>query len=66
MIAYDSVDGDEVGATTTAADGSYSVPLPPGGYLLQFDPTCRAVNTYASQFYNGVPDAYAASQSRPT
>ena len=47
VIAYDSVDGDEVGATTTASNGGYSVQLPPGGYLVQFDPTCRAVNTYA-------------------
>ncbi len=63
VIAYDSVDGDEVGATTTASNGGYSVQLPPGGYLVQFDPTCRAVNTYASQFYDDVPDAYAASKS---
>ena len=61
VIAYDSVDGYEVGATTTAANGSYSVQLPSGGYLVQFDPTCRAINTYASQFYNGAPDAYAAN-----
>jgi hypothetical protein len=63
VIAYDSVDGDEVGATTTASNGGYSVQLPPEGYLVQFDPTCRAVNTYASQFYDDVPDAYAASKS---
>jgi hypothetical protein len=61
VIAYDSVDGDEVGATTTAANGSYSVELPPGGYLVQFDPTCRAINTYASQFYDGAPDSHGAS-----
>ncbi len=60
VIAYDSVKGDEVSSVLTASNGSYSLPLPPDSYLLQFDPTCRAVNTYAPQFYNDAPDGYAA------
>ncbi len=63
VIAYSSVSGGEVGAATTAANGAYSLSLAPDGYLLKFDPSCRAVNTYAPQYYNDAPDAYAATRS---
>ena len=38
VIAYDSVNGDEVVATTTAADGSYSVAVAPGRVLVAVPP----------------------------
>jgi hypothetical protein len=42
-------------STVTATDGSFSIAyLPPGKYLIRFDPGCGA-NGYPTQWYGGTP-----------
>jgi hypothetical protein len=48
-------------STVTATDGSFSIAnLPPGMYLIRFDPGCGA-NGYPTQWYGGTPSKSEAT-----
>jgi hypothetical protein len=61
VTALPEADGAVPVSAVTAANGSFSIAnLPPGGYLVRFDPGCGA-SGYLTQWYNGAPSKPSAT-----